>query len=57
MTVVALYLLFWLLAIVAVAVGIVILAPLFIMCCAGTIFYAKRGHRLGVKQTPATHGP
>lgn len=47
-----LYILSWVSAVVATAVGIIIVVPFCVALCIGAMFYSARGHRLGVRRSP-----
>ncbi len=48
----ALYALFWVLAIIGMAMHFIVLPILGVVGCAALIFYSMRGHRLGVRRNP-----
>lgn len=56
MTVVASYILLWLLAVLSAMVGLFALTPIFALACIGLMWYVKRGHFLGVKRSPRPSG-
>lgn len=48
MTVTAIYVASWLIAILSVVVGCWFIVPLCVLVCMAVIFYSTRGHRLGI---------
>lgn len=52
MPIAVLYALFWVLAVVGMAVHVIVLPILGVLGCAAMIFYSTRGHRLGVRRRP-----